>query len=80
VTVPEPFTMNSTMTFVLGKELRSSLCLYDVAGRRIHDVFAGVLPAGTSHLRLPERPAAGAYVLRAKIGEHEMNVPVIVVP
>jgi hypothetical protein len=80
ITVPEPFTSNSSITLVLAKELKSRLHLYDLAGRRIHDVFVGMLPAGTSHLNLPAPPAAGAYLLRVEIGKEERSVPLIAVP
>lgn len=57
---PNPTTGGRSFNFVLGKSGPVSLVIYDVSGRRVTGVFAGVLAAGRQTIRWQANTPDGA--------------------
>jgi len=71
---PNPTSESSTLAFELPRESVVSLVLYDVSGRQVRSVAAGVFPTGRHSIRWDGRDdagrsvASGAFVARLEAG------------
>jgi len=66
---PNPFNPQTTFVFELGATASVRLGVYDVAGRRVADLFDGVLASGRHEVAWrPRSLASGVYLYRLEAG------------
>jgi hypothetical protein len=62
---PNPFNASTKISFILPKEERITLSLYDITGRKAATIAEGTYPAGNHSLKLDMKDyASGIYYLR----------------
>jgi len=80
IAMPEPFYLGSVITLILSEPADADLALYDLGGRKVQAVFEGRLPQGNARVELPERPVAGAYLFRGRVGKERIQTPMVILP
>jgi hypothetical protein len=82
---PNPATTGATLSFALPQAGYAELALFDVAGRRVSDVYVGTAPAGFTRTSWDGRDArgtrvaAGMYFVRLTAGEEQLTRKLLVI-
>ncbi|MEM6647596.1 MAG: T9SS type A sorting domain-containing protein, partial [Bacteroidota bacterium] len=76
---PNPARDRATLTVELGTRASATIAVYDVLGRQVKVVHHGDLTAQAHRVQVDVTDlAAGLYVLRATVGQHEHAQPLMI--
>ncbi len=76
---PNPFNPRTTIRFTLPQAGRVDLAVYDVKGRRVRDLYTGILPAGEHGLTWDgtdtrgREVASGVYLCKLRTSDGELT-------
>jgi hypothetical protein len=77
---PNPFNSSTVVELTLTDESPANLSIYDISGRRVSEIYLGILPAGTHKVSWDGRAlSSGIYFYKLKAGHLEQTRKMVLV-